>query len=193
MTSIVNHGTGAGGANTNINGLAFEEKTNNYARLLTNGFVRKQIPGYRGKYSFFLEKILAPTASIIFLTQGGLKEYFAHFHQKELFRNPDEAYLFRTGDSYTLKILEKKNQNAAGSVDSKLLLGSKFIEEYKWCLGEGFSVKYAFCVSDFLKKEYLSEQRKYQFLRENNAIHGVEVMFGDDTDYFTKLDAWISA
>lgn len=193
MTSIVNHGTGAGGANTNINGLAFEEKTDNYGRLLANGFVRKQIPGYRNKYSYFLEKILSPTTSIIFLTQGGLKEYFASFHNKELFRNPDEAYLFRNGDSYTLKILEKKNQNTGGSVDTKLLLGSKFIEEYTWCLGDGFTVKYAFCLSDFLKADYTSDHRKYQFLRENNAKYGVEVMFGDDADYFTRLDAWISA
>ena len=35
---IVNKGTGAGGANTNLNGKKFEDKTNNIPRLFENGY-----------------------------------------------------------------------------------------------------------------------------------------------------------
>jgi hypothetical protein len=35
---IVNKGTGAGGANTNLNGKKIEYKTNNIPRLIENGY-----------------------------------------------------------------------------------------------------------------------------------------------------------
>jgi len=83
----------------------------NESRLISNGFIRKNIPGKSGKYDYYLEKIETPIKNVVYLTQGGLKSYFAHFFKKEMIRSPDEAYLFRDGDSYILKVLEKKNQN----------------------------------------------------------------------------------
>jgi len=38
-TIIINKGTGAGGANTNINGKKFEKKTSNQSRLLEQGYI----------------------------------------------------------------------------------------------------------------------------------------------------------
>lgn len=191
--TLVNRGTGAGGANTNASGKPFEKKTENESRLLANGFVRKSIPGYKGKNDFYLEKMESPTKGVIYLTQGGLKSYFAHFFKKEMFRCPDEAYLFRDGDSYTLKVLEKKNQNVAGSVDTKLLAGPGFLEEYQLCLGVAFRIRYAFCISDFLKKEYISDALKYEILRKINEKHGIAVLFGDDENYYSTLDSWLSS
>ena len=186
-----NRGTGAGGANTNKNGKTFEQKTENESRLLSSGFSRKPIPGANGKYAYYLEKAESPTKSVVYLTQGGLKAYFKSVFNKEMFRSPDEAYLFRDGAQYILKILEKKNQNAAGSVDTKLLAGPGFIEEYRECLGSGFTVKYAFCISAFLKKDYVSDALKYKVLRTINERHGINVLFGDDEGYYATLDAWI--
>ena len=108
-------------------------------------------------------------------------------------RNPDEAYLFRNGDKYTLKVLEKKDQNGPGSVDTKLMTGVGFIEEYKFILGDTFEVKYAFCISTYLQKDYQSDALKYQSLREFNKKYGIEVLFGDDVDYYTLLDKWINS
>lgn len=193
MTDIINRGTGAGGANTNVNGKSFEEKTSNEQRLLTNGFSKKLIPGYKGKNAYYLAKEISPTESIVYLTQGGLKAYFEHFLKKEMCRNPDEAYLFRNGTSYTLKVLEKKNQNTAGSVDTKLLAGPGFIEEYQILLGEAFTVKYAFCISAFLKRDYISDTVKYKALRTINERHGIKVLYGDDANYYDTLDTWISS
>jgi len=40
LNSIINKGTGAGGANTNYYGKKFEEKTNNQIRLLNDGYIK---------------------------------------------------------------------------------------------------------------------------------------------------------
>jgi hypothetical protein len=192
LSAIINKGTGAGGANTNVTGKSFEQKTENETRLLASGFIRKQIPGCeKTKTGYYLVKETSQDRSIVYLTQGGLKAYFSHFFKKEMCRHPDEAYLFRNGDNYTLKILEKKNQNGSGSVDTKLLAGLGFIKEYEILLGEGFAVKYAFCISSFMKKDYVADCVKSKALREINKTYGIEVLFGEDPDYYETLDAWI--
>ena len=191
-TIIQNKGTGAGGANTNLNGISFEKKTDNEPRLLSAGFVRKPIPVSKAKYAYYLEHEIGPDESITYLTQSGLKLYFAHFfHNKDICREPDEAYLFRNGNKYTLKILEKKNQNTEGSVDTKLLAGKGFIDEYEFILGPNFTVKYAFCISEFLKKDYISDRKKSQALRHINEKYDIAVLYGDDDNYFDTLDEWI--
>jgi hypothetical protein len=193
MSNIQNKGTGAGGANTNVNGKSFEQKTENESRLLSNGFIHKNIPDYNTKYGFYLVKEISPTESITYLTQGGLKAYFAHFFKKEMCRSPDEAYLFKNGDTYTLKILEKKNQNTAGSVDTKLLAGKGFIDEYEFLLGNNFIVRYAFCISAFLKKDYIADCVKSKALRYINQKYCIDILYGDDENYYETLDVWISS
>lgn len=193
MSETQNRGTGAGGANTNRNGKSFEQKRDNEPRLLQIGFIRKNIPGHTSKQGYYLIKEISTTESISYLTQGGLKAYFAHFFQKELCRSPDEAYLFRKGDQQTLKILEKKNQNTAGSVDTKLLAGKGFIDEYEFLLGDKFTVRYAFCVSDFLKKDSTADCAKSRALRHIHQKQGIEVLFGDDANQQETLDVWINS
>lgn len=193
-TEIVNKGTGAGGSKTNHNGIAFENKTDNEERLLMDGFIRRIIPGKeKTKYGYFLEKI-EESKTIHFMKQNGLKYYMSYFYQKELFREVDEAYIIidNTTGEIQVKILEKKNQNGSGSVEDKLLHGTyfKFIE-YPGCLGDGFSVDYAFCISSFLKQQYDSDHKKWKILKENNEKNNIVVLFGDDEDYFTNLNRWI--
>lgn len=192
MSTVQNRGTGAGGANTNVNGKAFEEKTNNEPRLLQAGFVKKGIPGKKGKNAYYLEKV-DDGKTIIYMSQAGLDNYFMHFHKKEVFRNPDEAYLITKNGVSTLKILEKKNQTTSGSVEDKLRLGSYFKNvEYPGMIGEGFRVEYAFCLSNFLKESYIADTVKSKILREDNIKNSIPVFFGEDADYFTKLDAWLT-
>jgi hypothetical protein len=184
---MANRGTGAGGANTNLNGKTFEEKTENESRLIAAGFIRKSIPKKKGKQAYYLQK-----NNVVYLTQCGLKPYFKYFFKKNMARCPDEAYLF-LGERNKLKILEKKNQNVAGSVDTKLLAGVGFKEEYEYLLGDQFEVHYGFCISSFLKKNYIKDSPKGNALRHINQKHGISVLFGDDDDYFETLDEWISS
>jgi len=184
----VNRGTGAGGGNTNALGLAFEGKTANEQRLEAAGFVRRGIPGSHGKYAYYLQK-----GDTVFMMKGGLKLYMRKTFGADIFREPDEAYIEKRGDRLVLKILEKKNQTMEGSVDTKLLAGPGFLEEYRMSLGEKFDVEYAFCVSNFLKEKVVSEEPKWRCLREINKKYGIQVLYGDDADYFEKLDAWIQA
>lgn len=191
-TKVVNKGTGAGGANTNISGKSFEQKTENETRLLSNGFTKKIInPNKKGKYNYYIEKIIDENSSITYLTQDGVKAYFKTKLKKDVFRKADEVYLIRNGDKYIVKILEKKNQNVGGSVDDKLALAGYFIKEYSKCLGENFSVNYALCLSSYLKKIYLSEDGKFKVMREFHKDDNITVLFGEDNDYYKKLNEWI--
>jgi hypothetical protein len=185
---VLNQGAGAGGANTNLYGKEFEEKTNNQKRLITMGFIKIN---FMKKYSYL--KSTEIQTPIIFILQSGLKKYIKYKYNINLFRCPDEAYIIEnhlTGKKI-VKILEKKEQNVEGSVETKLWSGPSLKREYELVLGNDFEVHYGFCVSSFLKKKLESPITKYvilnQILRENN----IQVLFGDDDNYFEKLDEWI--
>ena len=80
-TSQINKGTGAGGANTNIYGKKFEDKTNNESRLIEQGFA-KTIINKKTKFGYYLSKSLEDK-KIIFVLQSGLKEYIYKFYNIE--------------------------------------------------------------------------------------------------------------
>jgi hypothetical protein len=196
MEPVINRGTGAGGANTNVSGISFEDKTSNESRLLASGFVRKPIPGKENtKYGYYLEKVEGEKTTR-FVTQNGLKCYMNHFHKREVCREVDEAYIITKSGSTNIvvKVLEKKNQTGGGSVEDKLMLGHHFkFVEYPESLGEGFTVDYAYCLAPFLKNLYNSDGVKWKIIREDNKKNSINVLFGDDPDYFSKLDQWISS
>lgn len=196
MELLVNRGTGAGGANTTLSGNSFEDKTSNEPRLLSSGYVKKLIPGKeKTKYGYYLEKVEGER-TIQYVTQNGLKLYMNHFHKKDICREVDEAYIIITNHSSNImvKILEKKNQNGGGSVEDKLMLGHHFkFVEYPGSLGNGFTVDYAYCLAPFLKNLYNSDGLKWSIIRKNNEKNAIQVLFGDDPDYFSKLDQWISS
>lgn len=198
MTETHNKGTGAGGSKTNHNGNAFEMKTDNEPRLILNGYVRKDIPGNKNKKTkYYYEKIDAKR-TIHYVKKKAFEKYMFKFHQKKPCREPDEAYIVidNSTGNITIKILEKKNQNRDGSVEDKLLNGHYFkFDEYPHprCLGDKFQVEYAFCISAFLKKKYNSDKPKWEIIKESNQKYNIPVLFGDDDDYFSKLDEWINS
>ena len=62
---VLSKGTGAGGANTNLYGKKFEEKTNNQNRLIRLGFVKNV---FMKKYSYLISsEILNDNSHIIFI------------------------------------------------------------------------------------------------------------------------------
>ena len=190
-TVIVNKGTGAGGANTNLNGKNFEAKTSNEHRLLVQGFQKTYMDKKEQKNNFYLEKVF-PNGKLVFVQQSGLKKYMKQYNNLDIFRCPDEAYIwFPLGDMPVLKILEKKEQQTAGSVDTKLLSGPAFKREYELALEGKFKIEYAYCLNEYFNKEFTSDSKKYKILGQILSENNIPTLFGDNEDYFGKLDAWI--
>lgn len=196
---LINKGTGAGGANTNYYGKKFEDKTNNQQRLLDLGYTQHSLtnkPTKSNKLAKTYDHYLAKTFEdkiITFVLQNGLKTFMKHKYNIELFRCPDEAYIIEFNDGRkVIKILEKKEQNVAGSVETKLWSGPSLKREYELVLGPAFEVVYGFCVSEFLQKKFLSNEKKYIILGTIFIEHNISVLFGDDANYFDTLDALIN-
>jgi hypothetical protein len=201
--TVVNRGTGAGGANTNYHGKRFEEKTDNRPRLMAEGYVKTNLPTSATKskktlgtrvYDHCLVKTHEdPRSTTTFVSQSGLKAYMKHTYGIPLFRCPDEAYIttFADGRRTVVKILEKKEQNVSGSVETKLWSGPSLKREYELVLGPEFEVVYGFCVSDYLKTRMVSADAKYQLLNTILGENRIAALFGDDADYFESLDAWL--
>jgi len=190
----INKGTGAGGANTNYYGKRFEDKTDNQTRLLNEGFVKNiftKNKKIKKSYDYYLTKSFHDK-NVTFVLQHGLKSYFKYKYNIALFRCPDEAYIieYNTG-KIVIKILEKKEQNVEGSVETKLWSGPSLKREYELVLGNRFEISYGFCVSDFLKKKITSNDIKYITLNTIFNESNITVLFGDNEDYFETLDRWI--
>ena len=193
MATNTNKGTGAGGANTNLYGKKFEEKTNNQQRLLDMGYTRHSFTQKPKKaYDYYLSKT-CDDKTTVFVLQNGLKMYMKTKYDIELFRCPDEAYIIEYASGRkVIKILEKKEQNVEGSVETKLWSGPSLKREYEIVLGPDFEVCYGFCVSEFLKKKLVSNEKKYTVLRTILGENNIAVLFGDDEGYFDTFDTWFT-
>jgi len=191
---ITNKGTGAGGANTNLYGKKFEEKTNNQQRLLEIGYTKNSFTKKPKKaYDYYLSKTFEDK-TIVFVLQNGLKFYMKNKYNIELFRCPDEAYIIEYNNGRkVIKILEKKEQKVEGSVETKLWSGPSLKREYELVLGPEFEVFYGFCVSEFLKNKLVSNEKKYTVLNTIFNENNIAVLFGDDENYFETFDAWINS
>ena len=193
LPNVNNRGTGAGGANTNYYGKKFEEKTNNEQRLLEMGYIKASFTQKPKKaYDYYLLKTFE-TKTIVFVLQNGLKMYMKNKYNIDLFRCPDEAYIIEyTNGRKVIKILEKKEQNVEGSVETKLWSGPSLKREYELALGNEFSVFYGFCVSEFLKQKLISNEKKYTILNTIFNENNITVLFGDDENYFETFDMWLN-
>jgi len=189
-----NKGTGAGGSNTNFHGKRFEEKTNNEYRLLEDGYIKYNISKNSKKtYDYYLLKNFEDK-NIIFVLQNALKKIMKLKYNVELFRCPDEAYIIEYNNGKKIiKILEKKEQNVEGSVETKLWSGPSLKREYELILGNGFEVHYCFCVNNFLKNKLTSNEKKYMILNTILNESNIPILFGDDDNYFELLDCWFNS
>ena len=197
---INNKGTGAGGANTTLNGSLFEERTSIENKLLENKFIKKEIDTKtKNKKGYYFEYI-DNDYKIIYLTQSGFVSYFTkefNIDSKYLYRRPDEAFLILHNNQYYLKILEKKNQNCDGSVEDKLKTGLFNKKEYDemlrpLCDNYKFNVSYAFCVSKFLQNKFESNQFKYNNILKIMNDDNIKLFYGEDENYLDVLFNWIN-
>lgn len=194
-----NRGFGAGGSNTNLNGKKFEDKTNNEFRLLKdeyifrwtmfNGISKKTKKTYDYLYKEFEDK------TIVFASQQKFKKYIKYKYNIDFWRCPDEAYIieYKTGRK-VIKIVEKKEQNVVGSVETKLWASSILKREYELEFNKSaqFEICYCLCVNNFLKTKLTSTETKYETLMQILTENNITVLFGDDTNYFETFDIWFN-
>jgi len=180
-----NRGTGAGGKNTNINGKTFEKITDNTINLINNGFINK-------KY-YLIKKY--EDYKIINTSQNNFKKYIKNKFNIDIFRNPDDAYIIKFNNYINkpiIKILEKKNQNMEGSVETKLWSGPSLKREYEIVFGENFIIEYAYCINYFLQQKLSSNNKKYTILNEILNENNIITLYGNDDNYYSKLNDWIN-
>ena len=190
MLKIMNKGTGAGGAKTNLYGKKFEDLTNNEIRLIDNDFKLNNISSK--KFGYCLSKKY-DDKEVIFVIQSGLKYYMKKYYDITIFRNPDEAYIIKYDNGISIiKILEKKEQNVEGSVETKLWSSPSLKREYEILLGDKFKVDYALCVNDYLQNKLLSSNNKYIILNKILNENNIKILFGNDELYYDNLDKWIN-
>lgn len=188
-TKIKNKGTGAGGANTTKLGKKFEEETCMKKRLINNGFVEKKLD--KTKSGRYLKK-KEDGNTIVYLTQSGFKKYCKKKYNIEIWRNPDEAYIITTPDKCIVKILEKKEQQCEGSVETKILAGHGFRREYEIAMGDKFTIEYAFSINKFLSDKFNSKTPKYRAWRKILKEDNINVFHSCEQEYFENIEKWIN-
>jgi hypothetical protein len=192
-SNIINKGTGAGGAKTNVNGLSFESLVSNEQRLLAKGFV-KTVISRSLVHAYYLSKEYEDRTEY-FVTKKGLHYFVEYlFDTAYIYKQPDEAYFTIYNDGrLVLKVLEKKNQNTAGSVDEKLYGGASIRRLYEKMFEEldvDIEIHYAYCLSKYLQNKLEKNELRSRHTRQLLEEQDVPVFFGEDEDYFDKLDAW---
>ena len=193
--SIVNRGTGAGGKNTNFYGKKFEEKTNNEPRLVVLGFNKEILKesekkcNLKNNYAFIKE---FEDRKITYTPQNCFKKYMNIKYNIKTIRLPDEAYIIEYSSGIKkIKILEKKEQNVEGSIETKLWSSNSLKREYELLLGNNFVVEYNLCVNSFLEKKIKSTELKYVLLNRILKESNIDILYGDSDDYLEYLDKWI--
>jgi len=174
----------------------FDEITKNESRLLQHDYIKVSM----NKKNYYLIKH-TEKCDKIFVTQENLKVYMKIKFGIIMVRSPDEAYITipSDGSKIHIKILEKKElnlmgsieSNLMGSIESKLFTGPSFKREYNLVLGDKFIVYYAFCVNSFLQKKIESSDKKYVILKQILNENDISVFFGNEWNYFAKLDEWL--
>jgi hypothetical protein len=177
MEKFENKGTGAGGANTNRNGLSYE----NITSLEEHMVIVKEDKKYKTKTVKFhqseKEFVNANKKSFQKFMES-INEYIEIFKPVSGCKQPDEVYIDEAGKK--IFIIEKKFQQGSGSVDEKIQTGqfklyyfSKNIPNYR--------IYYIYCLSDWFKKE------EYKCVLEYLTDNGVYIFWGSDENYKTAM------
>ena len=172
---ISNKGTGAGGKNTNINGLSYEEITDlsdNYKIVKNNkNFNEIKFDNY--------EKIFISASKYLLFKYMEMKNKL----NKNIFpaagcKRPDEVYIDELNKN--IYIIEKKYQQGGGSADEKLQTGV-FKKNHFFELFTDYKINYYYCLSDWFKKDEYKSVLKY------NEDNNIKIFWGNDPDYKSKI------
>lgn len=165
---ITNKGTGAGGANTNKNGLSYEEYTDLKSKYKSCNFIKKD--------SIYIVEFEGYERPFIKANKSTLHKYMKKIGQinQDLTpaagcKEPDEAYI--DNEKKSVFIIEKKFQQTSGSVDEKIQTGH-FKKIHYEELFPNFKIYYIYCLSDWFKKEEYKSTINYL------KINGIPIFWG---------------
>jgi hypothetical protein len=164
-----NKGTGAGGSNTNKNGLSYEKLTDLGDKLTT-------IPN-ENKYSSKI-KFNGSEKSFIKTKQANLFKCMTKYTEPNITKahgckNPDECYIDE--ESKNIFIIEKKFQQCSGSVCEKIQTSDFKKWQYKRTFPE-FNIVYIYCLSEWFRKNCIAELDYLKY-------KGVPVFWGSSITY----------
>lgn len=176
-----NQGTGAGGANTNKNGLSWEDQTNISSSHL---ILVKQETLYK-LYKLGNKTLIVPKS------KTGLSKILTEMNLKDITiiamhgcKYPDECFIDLDGK--TIVILEKKYQQKGGSVCEKLQTADAKIYNFKK-MYPNFKIEYIYCLNNWFKKNCIAEL-EYLDYRNIKYFWGEDENFKSDfCDYLINL------
>lgn len=181
---IVNKGTGAGGANTNVNGLSYEDKTNLeplYTVLKTEK-IDKKTELKTIKFPNYEISLINANKSKLYKYLKGINEKNTTLQPAAGCKEPDEAYIDNVRK--IIFIIEKKFQQTEGSVDEKIQTGpfKKFHYSQQF---PNYKIHYIYCLSDWFKRaEYTSV---LDYLLNND----IPIFWGNDENYKNNIITYL--
>jgi hypothetical protein len=177
-----NKGTGAGGANTNKNGLPYENITD----LCT---LYEEIGAPIDKKYKSVKFVQHSEKIFINVNKSKLHSYMLYIQERNETiipasgcKSPDEAYV--DNETKNVFIIEKKYQRGTGSVDEKIQTGP-FKKEHYSELFPNYKIHYIYCLCNWFKRdEYVSI---LNYLTKNN----IPVFWGEDPNYKDDIVSYI--
>lgn len=179
-TTILNKGTGAGGANTNANGLPYEQKTDLKTLYSSCNFIKNKKENYQ-----IIRFIGYDSIELINANKSWLHKYMEKNNEKNTniipacgCKEPDEAYINES--KKILFVIEKKFQQGTGSVDEKLQTGP-FKKMHYRKLFPNYKIHYIYCLSDWFKRPAYASELEYLIECD------IPIFWGNDDDCKNKI------
>lgn len=178
-SNIMNRGTGAGGSNTNKNGLSYEDKTDlsTHYKIISekNGIKTVKFNEYNRIFIFPKKKDLIKYMTI----SGNIDTNVIPGHGC---KRPDESFICE--ERKTVFIIEKKFQQTPGSVCEKIQTAPFKLNQYKKMFPE-YNIYYIYCLSDWFKSNCIAE---LEYLKDE----GIPVFWGNSDKYKEEIIDYIN-
>lgn len=178
MSNKINKGTGAGGQNTNINGIKFEENIYLYDWIIKKGYKLSKVGKSTPRTELY--EILKDNRLVGWYGRQGkiydalkimFEDHINNKHIKSVLSkkiNPDAFILSKENNKLT--IFEKKWQQRAGSVDEKIQTAPFKLEMFNKLLrGLKIEISYQYILSKWFKQDSYRNVKEYYM--HNNKIN----------------------
>jgi hypothetical protein len=184
--AVINQVTGngkAGGAQTNKNGLSYEDLTD------LKPFYEECIPDKKDKFKTV--KFVGYDRHFINANKSALHKWMEKYGEKNQdlqpaagCKEPDEAYI--DTEREIAFIIEKKFQQTGGSVDEKIQTGP-FKKEHYQELFPNYKIHYMYCLSDWFRRDEYKSVLNY--LKKNL----IPVFWGSSETYKQEMIAFMNS